>query len=145
MWLHPHDASSQLPTSFPFLHTTSSHNLHMLAPYLDISCPFIFSIPCSHLHIHHLSLKHDCSRYYLFTSFFLHMSYICFLSLSGHPSSSLTIVVNFVLPTSWADLTLLCVKICRFFWAEIRGKKVEIPRKKAEMPGQTQHDLKMRT
>ena len=60
-------------------------------------------------------------------------------------SHFLTIVVNFVLPTSWADRTLLCVKICRFFWAEIRGKKEEIPGKKAEMPGQTQHDSKMRT
>ena len=76
LWLHPHNASSQLPTSSSLLHTSSSHNLHMLAPYLDISCPFIFSIPCSHLHIHHVSLKHDCWRYYLFTSFFVHMSYI---------------------------------------------------------------------
>ena len=52
----------------------------------------------------------------------------------------LTAVVNFVFPTSWADLTLLCAKICRFFWAEIPGKRAETPGKKAEMPRQTQHD-----
>ena len=31
----------------------------------------------------------------------------------------LTTVVNFVCRTFWADLTLLCVKMYRFFWAEI--------------------------
>ena len=43
----------------------------------------------------------------------------------------LTTVVNFGFRTFWADLTLLCVKKCRFFWAEI--------------PGKTQHDLNMKT
>ena len=50
----------------------------------------------------------------------------------------LTTVVNFGFRTFWADLTLLCVKMCRLFWAEIPGKR-------AEIPGQTQHDLNMRT
>ena len=48
-------------------------------------------------------------------------------------------------PTFWADLTLLCVKMNRFFWAEIPGKRAEIPGKKAEIPGQTHHDLNMKT
>ena len=57
----------------------------------------------------------------------------------------LTTVVNFGFRTFWADLTLLCVKMCRFFWAEIPGKRAEIPVKRAEIPGQTQHDLKLKT
>ena len=57
----------------------------------------------------------------------------------------LTPVVNFGFRTFWADFALLCVKICRFFWAEIPGKRAEIPGKRAEIPGQTQHDLKMKT
>ena len=40
----------------------------------------------SHLHIHHVSLKHNC--YILSSHLFVHMSYVCLLSLSGHPSSS---------------------------------------------------------
>ena len=40
---------------------------------------------------------------------------------------------NFKFRTFWADLSLLCVAICRFVWAEMPGKKEEIP-------GQTQHD-----
>ena len=50
----------------------------------------------------------------------------------------LTPVVNFGFRTFWADFALLCVKMCRFFWAEMPGKR-------AEIPGQTQHDLKMKT
>ena len=50
----------------------------------------------------------------------------------------LTTVVNFGFRTFWADLTLLCVKMCRFFWAEIPGKR-------AEIPGQIHHDSKMKT
>ena len=64
----------------------------------------------------------------------------------------LIIVVNFGFRAFWADLTLLCVKMCRFFWAEIPGKKAEIPGKKAEIPGkraeipgQIHHDSKMKT
>ena len=49
-----------------------------------------------------------------------------------------TTVVNFGFRTFWADLTLLCVKMCRFFWAKI-------PRKRAEIPGQIHHDSKMKT
>ena len=56
----------------------------------------------------------------------------------------LIIVVNFGFRALWADLTLLCVKMCRFFWAEIPGKK-EIPGKRAEIPGQIHHDSKMKT
>ena len=55
------------------------------------------------------------------------------------------IVVNFGFRAFWADLTLLCVKMCRFFWAEIPGKKAEIPGKRAEIPGQIHHDSKMKT
>ena len=50
----------------------------------------------------------------------------------------LTSVVNFGFRTLWADLTLLCVKMCRFFWAEIPGKRAEIPR-------QIHHDSNMKT
>ena len=50
----------------------------------------------------------------------------------------LIIVVNFGFCAFWADLTLLCVKMCRFFWAEIPGKKTEIP-------GQIHHDSKVKT
>ena len=57
----------------------------------------------------------------------------------------LIIVVNFGFRAFWADLTLLCVKMCRFFWAEIPGKKAEIPGKRAEIPGQIHHDSKMKT
>ena len=57
----------------------------------------------------------------------------------------LTTVVNFGFRAFWADLTLLCVKMCRFFWAEIPGKKAEIPGKRAEIPGQIHHDSKMKT
>ena len=35
--------------------------------------------------------------------------------------------------------------MCRFFWAEIPGKKAEIPGKRAEIPGQIHHDSKMKT
>ena len=56
----------------------------------------------------------------------------------------LIIVVNFGFRAFWADLTLLCVKMCRFFWAEIPGKKAEIPGKRAEIPGQIHHDSKMK-
>ena len=49
-----------------------------------------------------------------------------------------TTVVNFGFRTFWADLTLLCVKMCRFFWAKI-------PRKRAEIPGQIHHNSKMKT
>ena len=55
------------------------------------------------------------------------------------------LVVNFGFRAFWADLTLLCVKMCRFFWAEIPGKKAEIPGKRAEIPGQIHHDSKMKT
>ena len=55
------------------------------------------------------------------------------------------IAVNFGFRAFWADLTLLCVKMCRFFWAEIPGKKAEIPGKRAEIPGQIHHDSKMKT
>ena len=34
----------------------------------------------------------------------------------------LTTVVNFGFRTFWADITLLCVKMCRFFWAG-KGRK----------------------
>ena len=54
---------------------------------------------------------------------------------SGH---FLTTVVKFGFRTFWADLTLLCVKMCRFFWAEIPGKR-------AEIPGQIHDDSKMKT
>ena len=50
----------------------------------------------------------------------------------------LTTVVNFGFRTFWADLTLLCVKMCRFFRAEIPGKR-------AEIHGQIHHDSKMKT
>ena len=36
-------------------------------------------------------------------------------------------VVNFVYRTFWADLTLLCAKMRRFFWAQIPKKRAEIP------------------
>ena len=35
----------------------------------------------------------------------------------------LFIVVNFEFRIFWANFTLFCVKMCRFFWAEIPGKK----------------------
>ena len=54
----------------------------------------------------------------------------------------LTTVVNFGFRTFWADLTLLCVKMCRFFWAEIPGKRADIPGKREEIPGQIHHDSK---
>ena len=54
----------------------------------------------------------------------------------------LTTVVNFGFRAFWADFTLLCVKMCRFFWAEIPEKKPEIPVKRAEIPGQIHHDSK---
>ena len=57
----------------------------------------------------------------------------------------LIIVVNFGFRAFWADLTLLCVKMCQFFWAEIPGKKAEIPGKRAEIPGQIHRDSKMKT
>ena len=57
----------------------------------------------------------------------------------------LIIVVNFGFCAFWADLTLLCVKMCRFFWAEIPGKKAEIPGERAEIPGQIHHDSKVKT
>ena len=57
----------------------------------------------------------------------------------------LIIVVNFGFRSFWADLTLLCIKMYRFFWAEIPGKKAEIPGKRAEIPGQIHHDSKMKT
>ena len=50
----------------------------------------------------------------------------------------LTTVANFGFRTFWADITLLCVKMCRFFWAEIPGKR-------AKIPGQIHHDSKMKT
>ena len=65
-----------------------------------------------------------------------------FFDYCGH---FLTTVVNFLFRTFWADLILLCVKMCRFFWAEIPGKRVDIPGKRAEIPGQIQHDWKMKT
>ena len=57
----------------------------------------------------------------------------------------LTIVVNFGFRTFSADITLLCVKMCRFFWAEIPGKTAEIPGKREDIPGQIHHDPKMKT
>jgi hypothetical protein len=54
----------------------------------------------------------------------------------------LTTVVNFGFRAFWADFTLLCVKMCRFIWAEIPEKKPEIPVKRAEIPGQIHHDSK---
>ena len=49
---------------------------------------------------------------------------------------------NFGFRTVWADITLLCVKMCRFFWAEIPGKRADIPGKREEIPGQIHHDSK---
>ena len=48
----------------------------------------------------------------------------------------MTTVVNFGFGAFWADPTLLSVKMCRFFWAEIPGKKAEIPGRRAKIPGQ---------
>ena len=52
----------------------------------------------------------------------------------------LIIVVNFGFRAFWADLTLLCVKMCRFFWAEIPGKKDEKGGNTREKGGNTRAD-----
>ena len=105
------------------------------------------SMPCC-VHVAYLDLRKDTNKCPL--PRFLPLGRIsCEGAGNGH---FLIIVVNFGFRAFWADLTLLCVKMCRFFWAEIPGKKAEIPGKRAEIPGkraeipgQIHHDSKMKT
>ena len=120
-------------------------------PVLMFSCMhayvnvYIIVGVCAYIYIYMLHIITDTFLYTLYNIFTICL----FLSLSldtyiynSCPLARfllfLTTVVNFGFRTFWADLTLLCVKMCRFFWAKI-------PRKRAEIPGQIHHNSKMKT
>ena len=69
---------SHLKISSWYLHILSSSLLHISPVHLVDSTPHSFKsdlimFTSSHLHIHHMSFKHNCYKYHLFTSIYIYL------------------------------------------------------------------------